>query len=188
MSKSNSIDVSLLEIFKIFFIIGIQLLGGGYVIVPLLKKYIVDERHWMSDEELVDFFAMSQCIPGIIAGNIAVCAGYRAKGILGAVMALLGIIVPCFICILILAHILTGIIDYPIIQSAFKGIRISVVILVFVTIKDLWQKSVNSLFTYILFLIILTSLFCIHISPAIIIIMAGLTALIYGKLKGVKHA
>ena len=64
--------ISLFEIFKIFFIIGLQLLGGGYVIVPLLQKYIVDERKWMSSEELIDFFAMSQCIPGIIAGKTSV--------------------------------------------------------------------------------------------------------------------
>lgn len=181
-------NVSLFEIFKIFFIIGIQLLGGGYVIVPLLKKYIVDERQWMSDEELVDFFAMSQCIPGIIAGNIATCAGYRAKGILGAITALMGIVVPCFIFIIILAGLLTGVTDYPVIQNAFKGIRISVVILVLVTIKDLWSKSVNSLFSYILFFIILVLLFLLPVSPALIIIFAGLTALIYGKIKGVKNA
>lgn len=181
-------NTSLIEIFKIFFIIGIQLLGGGYVIVPLLKKYIVDERKWMSEEELVDFFAMSQCIPGIIAGNIAVCSGYRAGGIMGAISALMGIIVPCFIFIIILANILTGIIDYPIIQSAFKGIRIAVVILVIVTIKDLWRNSVNSIFTYILFFIILTALFLSPVSPAVIVMSGGIAAFIYGKIKGLKNA
>ena len=130
--------ISLFEIFKIFFIIGLQLLGGGYVIVPLLQKYIVEERKWMNSEELTDFFAMSQCIPGIIAGNIAVCAGYKARGISGAIMAILGVILPCFFFILIIAKLLTGITDYPIVQSAFKGIRIAVVVLVFVTIKELW--------------------------------------------------
>lgn len=181
-------NISLFEIFKIFFIIGIQLLGGGYVIVPLLKKYIVDERQWMTDEELVDFFAMSQCIPGIIAGNIAVCAGYRARGIPGAIMAISGIVVPCFIFIILLAHILTGIIDYPVVQSAFKGIRVSVVVLIIATIRDLWKNSVNSIFTYLLFAVIFIALFILPVSPTIIIIFSGLTALIYGKLKGVKNA
>ena len=113
---------SLLEIYKIFFIIGIQLLGGGYVIVPLLKKYIVEERQWMSDEELVDFFAMSQCIPGIIAGNIAICCGYKTRGILGAIAAITGVITSPFICIIVLANVLSNIIDFPIIQNAFAGI------------------------------------------------------------------
>ena len=181
-------NTSLFEIFKIFFIIGIQLLGGGYVIVPLLKKYIVDERGWMSEEELVDFFAMSQCIPGIIAGNIAVCAGYKARGILGAVCALAGIIVPCFIFIIVLANILTEIIDYPIIQNAFKGIRVAVVVLIIVTIKELWEKSVNNIFAYLLFVLIIFSLFFLPVSPTIIIISAGILGFLFGKIKGEKNA
>ncbi len=178
---------SLFDIYKVFFIIGVQLLGGGYVIVPLLKKYIVDERNWLSEEELVDFFAMSQCIPGIIAGNIATCAGYKAGGIMGAVMAILGLITSPFICIIILAHILTTIVEYPIVQHAFEGIRISVVILVLITVRDLWAKSVNSVFTYILFGVILASMLFLPVSPTIIIIFAGITALVYSKLKGVKN-
>ena len=179
---------SIISIFKIFFIIGIQLLGGGYVIVPLLKKYIVDERQWMTDEELVDFFAMCQCIPGIIAGNIAVCCGYRAKGIAGAFAAIAGIITPAFICILTLANILTRIIDYPIVQNAFSGIRVAVIILILVTIKELWGKSVNSVFTYIMFFIILAAIIFLPVSPALIIILSGVIALLYGKFKGVNNA
>ena len=142
----------------------------------------------MTDEELVDFFAMSQCIPGIIAGNIAVCAGYKAKGVAGAIAAISGIILPAFICIITLANILTGITQYPIVQNAFEGIRVSVVVLILVTIKDLWKDSVNSLFTYILFIIIFGALLILPISPAIIIILAGVTALLHGKIKGVKNA
>ena len=178
---------SLWEIYKIFFIIGMQLLGGGYVIVPLLKKYIVDEREWMKEEELVDFFAMSQCIPGIIAANIAVCAGYKANGILGAIAAIAGVITSPFICIILLAQILSGIVQYPIVQNAFAGIRISVVILILITIKDLWKNSVNSVFTYILFGIILAILLLMPLSPTIVIIFAGITALIYGKIKGAEN-
>lgn len=181
-------NVSLFEIFKIFFIIGIQLLGGGYVIVPLLKKYIVEERNWLTEEELVDYFSMSQCIPGIIAGNIATCAGYKTRGVMGALMAILGIIVPSFLCIVILANILTGLIQYPIVQNAFWGIRISVVILILVTVKDLWAKSVNSVFTYILFLIILSALLILPVSPTLIIIISALIALLHNKITGCKNA
>lgn len=181
-------NVSLFEIFKIFFVIGIQLLGGGYVIVPLLKKYIVDGKHWIKEEELIDFFAMSQCIPGIIAANIAVCTGYKIRGIIGAVCALFGIILPCFLSIIILAELLNGFIDYPIIQSAFKGIRISVIVLILATIKDLWKQSVNSIFTYSLFIIIVILLFILPASPSLIIVCAGLAAFIYEKCRGVKNA
>lgn len=179
---------SLWEIFKIFFIIGLQLLGGGYVIVPLLKKYIVDEREWLKEEELVDFYAMSQCIPGIIACNIATCAGYKTRGILGGLMALLGVITPAFFIIVTLANILTTITDNEIVKNAFFGIRISVIVLVLITIKDLWAKSVNSIFSYVLFIVILICLLVLPVSPTIVIISAGAIALLYGKLIGGKNA
>ena len=179
---------SLLEIFRIFFIIGLQLLGGGYVIVPLLKKYIVDERQWLKEEELVNFYAMSQCIPGIIACNIATSAGYKTRGLLGALMALLGIITPAFIIIICLANILTTITDNEIVKNAFWGIRIAVIVLVLLTIKDLWTKSVNSKFAYIMFFTILLCLLILPISPTIVIILSAIIALLYGKVKGEKNA
>lgn len=179
---------SLLEIFKIFFIIGLQLLGGGYVIVPLLKKYIVDERQWLKEEELVDFYAMSQCIPGIIACNIATAAGYKTRGVIGSLMALLGIVVPAFLIIICLASILSTITELEIIKNAFFGIRIAVIVLVLMTIKDLWGKSVNSIFTYIMFFAILICLLTLPISPTLIIIISAIIALIFGKVKGEKNA
>ncbi len=179
--------VSLFEIFKIFFIIGVQLLGGGYVIVPLLKKYIVEERQWLSEDELVDYYAMSQCIPGIIAGNIAICSGYKARRTLGAIMAILGIITPSFFSILILAHILTGIVDYPVVKNAFWGIRISVIILIITTIKDLWTKSVYSRFTYFIFFFILIALMLLPVSPTLIIIISAILALLHHKTAGGKN-
>ncbi len=179
---------SLWEIFKIFFIIGIQLLGGGYVIVPLLKKYIVDERQWLEEQELVNFYAMSQCIPGIIACNIATAAGYKTRGFLGALMAILGIIVPAFLIIVSLANILTTVTDNEIIQNAFFGIRIAVIVLVLMTVKDLWKKSVNSKFSYTMFFLILLCLLTLPVSPTIVIISAAVIALIFGKVKGEKNA
>ena len=180
--------VSLFEIFKIFFLIGIQLLGGGYVILPLLKRYIVEERNWLSEEELVDFFALSQCIPGIIAGNISMFAGYKAKKSLGAIVAILGIITPSFFSIIILANILVNVLDNEIIQDAFWGIRIAVVILIIMTIRDMWVKSINSKFTYLLFAFILLLLLLLPISPTIIIIISALISLIYGKIRGNNNA
>ena len=179
---------TLTEIFNIFALIGVQLLGGGYVIVPLLKKYIVDERNWMSEDELVSFYAMSQCIPGIIAGNIAVCAGYKARRTLGAIAALAGIIFPPFIAIILLANILKDVVNYPIVQEAFWGIRISVIILIIVTIKDLWKKSVNSIFSYILFFTVTIILLLLPISPAIIIVLSAVAALLLDYIKRRKNA
>lgn len=180
--------ISLWEIFKIFFIIGLQLLGGGYVILPLLQKYIVEERNWMSEEELIDYFAVSQCIPGIIAGNISIFTGYKARKILGGISAIAGLIAPAFIAIIILANILTTAVENQYVQNAFWGIRISVIILILITIKDMWKKSVNTKFTYILYFIILGAFLFLEISPSIIIISAAIIALCHSKIKRGKNA
>ena len=158
------------------------------MILPLLQKYIVEERKWLTEEELIDYFAVSQCLPGIIANNIAIFSGYKARKTLGAIMATLGIITPCFICILSLATILTSIVDNKLVQDAFWGIRISVIVLILVTIKDMWKKSVNSIFTYSLYILILAGFIFLPISPSIIIILSALFALIYTKTIGGKNA
>lgn len=180
-------NVSLFEIFKIFFIIGLQLLGGGYVILPLLQKYVVEDKKWLTEEELIDFFAMSQCIPGIIAGNIAICSGYKVRKLLGAIAAIAGIIAPSFIIILLLANLLTTVVNYPIVQNAFWGIRISVIILVFITIRDMWKKSVNSRFTYSLFFTVLFAFLFLPLSPTVIIILSAIIALIYFNMRAQKN-
>lgn len=181
-------QVSLIEIFKIFFIIGLQLLGGGYVILPLLQKYVVEDKKWLTEEELIDFFAMSQCIPGIIAGNIAICSGYKVRKLLGAIAAISGIIAPSFIIILLLANLLTTVVNYQIVQNAFCGIRISVIILVFITIRDMWKKSVNSKFTYSLFLAVLFAFVFLPLSPTVIIILSAIASLIYFNLRAKNNA
>lgn len=179
---------SLFEIYKIFFLIGFQLLGGGYVILPLLQKYIVEERKWLTEEELIDYFAVSQCLPGIIANNIAIFSGYKARKTLGAIMATLGIITPCFICILSLATLLSSAVENKLVQDAFWGIRIAVIVLILVTIKDMWKKSVNSIFTYLLYILILAGFIFLPISPSVIIILSALFALLYTKTIGGKNA
>ena len=173
---------SLLEIFKIFFIIGAQLLGGGYVILPLLRKYIVEQRKWISEEELIDYFALSQCIPGIIAGNIAVFVGYKTRKLLGAFASIFGLILPSFIAIIVLANILHNATSNKYVQDAFWGIRVSVIVLVFLTIKDMWKKSINTKFTSLLFLIILPLLLFLPISPTVIIIFSAIIAILYCKI------
>ena len=180
--------ITLFEIYKIFFLIGIQLLGGGYVILPLLQKYLVEERKWLTEEELIDYFAVSQCIPGIIAGNIAMFSGYKARKSFGALTAILGLITPSFFAIIILANILINFTDNIYVQKAFWGIRISVIVLILITVKEMWSKSVNSKFTYILFFIILLLLILLPVSPAIIIIISALTALLYSKIGEKKNA
>lgn len=175
--------VSLFEIFKVFFIIGAQLIGGGYVILPLLRHYIVEKRNWITEEELIDYFAVSQCLPGIIAANISVFTGYKVRKTLGAIMAIIGVILPSFIAILLLANLLLAVVDNKYVLNAFWGIRISVIILVILTIRDMWKQSVNSVFSYTMYALILLALLLFPVSPAIIVVFAALIAICYSNIK-----
>lgn len=180
--------VSLFEIFKVFFIIGAQLIGGGYVILPLLRHYVVEQREWITEQDLVDYFAVSQCLPGIIAGNISVFTGYKVRKSLGAIVAILGVILPSFLAILLLANLLIAIVDNKFVLNAFWGIRIAVIILVLLTIRDMWKQSVNSLFSYAMYFLILFTLLYFPISPAIVIVSAALISVCYFNLvKGDKN-
>ena len=180
--------VSLFEIFKIFFIIGAQLIGGGYVILPLLRHYIVEERKWITEEELIDYFAVSQCLPGIIAGNISVFTGYKVRKTFGAIVAIIGVILPSFLAILLLANLLLTVVDNKFVLNAFWGIRIAVIILVILTIRDMWKQSVNSKFSYAMYILILLALIFFPISPAIVIVLAALIAICYSNImKGIKN-
>ena len=175
--------ISLIEIYLIFLKIGMQLLGGGYVILPLLSKYLVKEREILTQEELIDYFALSQCIPGIIAGNISIFTGYKMHRTLGAITAILGVITAPFLTIILFAHILMNEFNNEWVQAAFYGIKISVIILVLLTIKEMWTKSVNSKFTCILFFILLLMLLLFNISPAITVVIAAVVTYLYMRIK-----
>ncbi len=172
-------NISLIEIYIEFFLLGLQLLGGGYVIVPLMKKYLVDKKNWLSAEDLVNFYALSQSIPGIIAANISVFAGYKLKGILGAVVSLLGIITSPVISILFIAAILDKLLQLSFIQSIFWGVGIAVVILIYLSVKEMWGFAISDLMSRLIFLGAFILSFVFDFSPAVIILIAGLSGILF---------
>ena len=176
------------EIYKIFFMIGLQLLGGGYVIIPILRAEFIEQRNWITEEELTDFIAISQCLPGLIAANISIFIGYKMLKKRGAVAALAGMVAPSFLIIVTLAHAILKITKETIVQNAFWGIRVGVVILILMTVKELWKTSVKDNFSKIIFAIMTFFVIFSKISPAILVIGAGLAGIIYNtaskKIKG----
>lgn len=179
---------SLWEIYKIYFIIGLQLLGGGYVIMPLLKKYLIEERNWLKEEDLIDYLALSQCLPGLIALNISVFSGYALRKIKGAIMAIAGLVTTPFIIILLVASFIFNVSDNKYVQDAFFGIRLSIIVLIFSMVADIFKASVNSKFSLFIFLLIfILGLFSI-LSPTMLVILSVLIAIIYYKIKEEKNA
>ena len=114
---------TLLELYAAFFRTGIFTFGGGLAMMPMLQKELIEKKHWLTEEDLIDYYAVGQSTPGIIAVNVATFVGYRQAGILGGIIATLGIISPSIIIITILAGTINSISEYPKVQAALKGIN-----------------------------------------------------------------
>ncbi len=162
--------VRLKDLYIEFFLLGIQLLGGGYVIVPLIQQSIINKHHWITNEELTDYYAISQSIPGIIAANISAFVGYKIRGKSGAATALLGIISSPIISILIVALIVDFLLKISFIKSIFWGVSVAVIILVYLTIKEMWKNSLTDIVTWIIFLGCFASSFFFKFSPVLAIL------------------
>lgn len=162
--------ISLKDIYIEFFLLGVQLLGGGYVLVPLMTKSLIEKRKWITKEELTDFYALSQSLPGIIASNISCFTGYKLRGKSGAITALLGIITSPVIAIIIIAEIIDKLLSISFIQSVFWGVGIAIIILVYLTVKEMWKFSMTDFLSWIIFLSAFSLSFFFKLSPVWIII------------------
>ena len=183
---NQNMKISLKDIYYEFFMLGVQLLGGGYVIVPLMRKNLIEKKQWITEEELVEFYALSQSVPGVIAANISTFTGYKLRGKTGALTALLGILTSPVITVLIIAEILDKILNVPFIQSIFWGVGIAVIILIYLTIKEMWKHSLVDIPSYILFFIAFVLSFIFKISPVYIVILGIIYGITIQKMRGEK--
>ncbi len=166
------------DIFKVFFKVGCLLLGGGYVILPLLQCELCTKRGWITEDELCEYYALSQSVPGLIAANVSIFVGYKLNKFIGALSAIFGLILPAFLAIIILAQILSTVMKFQFIQSIFWGVGIGVLMLLFLAVQEMWQKSIKTKNDcYIFLLAFLLSAF-LNIPPATIIIGAIIGAII----------
>ena len=141
--------ISLLKLYFIFVKIGAILLGGGYVILPILLSEFSEKRSLVSKDEIIDYFALSQSLPGIIAANISMFVGYKLAGKTGSLLGMLGIITVPFFVIIALASILGLFVENTYIQSILWGVGIAVIALILLTIREIWQNSKRDLFFYL---------------------------------------
>lgn len=172
---------TLYGIFKTFFKVGTLLLGGGYVILPLLQSELVDKKQWIDTNDLCEYYALSQSIPGVIAINTAIFVGYRLRGQLGALVAIFGIVMPAFLAIVLLASMLQEIVNVSFIRSIFYGIGIGVIMLLILAVQEMWGKCVVDKFTCYVFLGAFILSACFKLSPTYIIILAVIIGILYRK-------
>ena len=174
--------ISLFKLFLIFVKIGAILLGGGYVILPILMNEFVERRNLISQDELINYFALSQSMPGIIAANISMFVGYKLHGKRGSLIAMLGIITIPFLTIVLLASIIESFTENLYIQSVFWGVGIAVIALIMLTVKEMWQKANKNLFFYIIFIASLFSLVLLNFSPSKTILIFIIIGVIYKRI------
>lgn len=167
------------ELFIVFLRIGSVTFGGGYAMLPILTRDLVENRHWATEDELMDYFAVGQCTPGIIAINVSTFIGYKKKGIPGAIVATLGFVTIPIVLILIIAAALSNFASYPVVQHALAGVRVCVFVLVVQAVVRLWKKSIVSVKTFLLYLaVFLLMAFSrklpVSIPAAVLVLASGL--------------
>lgn len=168
-----------LDLFWTFFKIGLFTFGGGLAMLPMLEKEVVTNKHWATYDELVDYYAIGQCTPGIIAVNTATFVGYSQKKITGAIVATVGIVAPSLVIILLIASLLTSFADQPIVQHALAGIRIAVCVLIGQAVIRLYRKGVKDVFGMILFVIVLALTYFNLIPVSVAVIGAAAAGIVY---------
>ncbi|HHV98379.1 MAG TPA: chromate transporter [Clostridiaceae bacterium] len=165
------------QLFIIFCRIGGFTFGGGYAMLPIIQREIVEKRNWASDQEILDYYAIGQTTPGIIAVNTATFIGYKRKGIIGAITATAGMVFPSMVIITLIAAFFTQFKDYQIVKHAFAGIRVAVVVLILNAVIKMWKNSVKDWIGIVIFCATFVIAAFTQISPIIVIIISAIAGI-----------
>ncbi len=168
----------LIDLFITFAKIGAVTFGGGYAMLPILQREIVENKHWGTDEELADYYAIGQCTPGVIAVNVGTFIGRKIAGIPGGVVATLGVVFPSVVIITLLAGVIEAYSSLEWVKHAFAGVRVCVCVLIFNAVTKLFSKSIIDAWTLGMYLLILAGSMFLNLSPVIFVVLAGLAGII----------
>ncbi len=177
--KTNDKNNSLWPLFITFAKVGVMTFGGGYAMLPILQREVVENKGWATDEELTDYFAIGQCTPGVIAVNTATFIGYKYRGIIGGIVATLGVIFPSLCIISALAGCINAFSGIAAVKNAFAAIRVCVCILIFNAVAKLFKGSVKDALTLVIFLCVTLCSWFLNLSPVIFVLAAGVTGIAY---------
>ena len=165
-----------LDLYITFAKIGSLTFGGGIAMLPMMQNELIDKKQWVSENEILDYYAIGQSTPGIIAVNVATFVGYKKAGILGGIVATLGVITPCVVLITILANLIDSIDHYPNVQKALKGINVAVCALITDATLNFAKKTSKGAVSILLMLISFSLIFFFNVKSYIIILGAAVIA------------
>ena len=172
-----------LDLFFTFARIGACTFGGGYAMLPILQREIVDKRGWATEDELMDYYAIGQCTPGVIAVNTSTFIGYKTQGLPGAVAATAGMISPSLVIIIIIAAFIQQFAHLEIVQNAFAGIRIAVCALVLQSVWKMAKKGVVDVPTAVILVITFIAVAFLGISPVTMVVVAAAAGILVNLIR-----
>lgn len=176
-----------LELLISFIKIGFLTIGGGYVMLPMMQSELIEKKHWITEEELLDYYAVGQSTPGIIAVNVATFVGYKKAGVTGGIVATLGIIAPSLIIITALAGVIQSIDQYPNVQKAMSGINVAVCALITDATLNFIKKGVKNFVTLLVLLASFLLIYYVKVPSYLIVLGAAflgtITYFVKNKMK-----
>lgn len=172
----------LFTMFLIFAKVGVMTFGGGYAMLPILEREVVENKKWATSEELLNYFAVGQCTPGIIAVNTATFIGYKKKGIPGAISATAGVVFPSLVIIILIAAFLQNFAEIQAVQNAFAGVRAVVAALIINAVVKFFKSGVKDITGFVIFVAAFIVAEILGISSVFVVIGALIIGLIAGKL------
>ena len=177
----------LLDLFFTFAKVGVMTFGGGYAMLPILQREVVDNKGWATEEELMDYFAIGQCTPGVIAVNTATFIGQKQGGTIAAIFTTLGVVFPSLVIISLLAGVIEAFSHLVWMQNAFGGIRVCVCVLITNAVVKLFKKAVVDKITLVIFLAVALGSTLLDISPVIFVILAAVAGITIKAMGGKKQ-
>lgn len=164
----------LFEIFSVFFKIGLFTIGGGYAMLPIIQKEVVETKGWMTDEEFLDAISLTNSLPGPLATNSATFVGYRVAKAPGSLAAVLGAAAPSVIIILLIALVFQNVMEYPVVQYIFDGVRPAVVALIFYAVVKLAKSAkVGEYFNWVVALFGFAAIALFGLHPILVVVCAA---------------
>lgn len=167
----------LLTLFTTFLRIGLFTIGGGYVMIPMIEREVVERGKWITREEFLDLLAISQAAPGVFAVNISIFIGYKMKGVAGSIACTVGTILPSVVIILLIALFFQRFKEIQIVENIFKGIRPAVVALILTPTISLARAAQLNRSTIWVPIVTAIAIWVLGVSPIIIIMLAIIGAL-----------
>ena len=176
-----SVSDSLWTLFLTFSHIGLFTIGGGYAMIPLIQRKVVEEKKWVSEEELVDLMAVAQSCPGIFAVNISIFIGYKLRKTPGAIISTLGTCLPSFLIILAIALFFQRYRENIYVERIFRGIRPAVVALIAAPVFKMAKTAKITKYTMWIPVMAALAIWLLGVSPIYVILLAGLGGFAYGQ-------